>query len=119
MDTSEKVRRAAKAAAAAAGNQRKLAAMMNVHESAVSLWIKGEEPSLKNYFRLMEIAKKAKTPAVIVLAVLTAAAASIYSKPSDASALEMQTAGKTNPAVYYVKYSMTRELQPILSHPPV
>ena len=40
---------------------------------------------------------------VALLGAFIAASASIYSKPSDAHESETQTAGKSLPAVYYVK----------------
>jgi len=109
MTSKEHVKEAAQGAAAALGSQRAIAKTLNVRESTVSYWMKGEKCSLDKYFQLLEIVKRAKTPAATALALLTAATALTFGNWSDANASETPTASRTALAVvYYVKYCLAQ-----------
>jgi len=106
MDPKAEVMQAAKAAAKALGTQEAVAKATGHRKSAVTYWMRGENCSLETYFKLLDIAKRPRTPAAIVLGAFIAASALIYTKPSDASDSEKQTAAKPSAAVYYVKYCL-------------
>lgn len=101
MDTKDKVAKAARTAAKAVGSQQAIAKLTGVDKSAVTHWIRGENCSLENYFKLLEIAKKGRTTALIALATLTGASALTFGNASDASASDAPTPAKST--VYYVK----------------